>query len=251
MCCFSGFVEHVADTKIFARNAGNGRQYLVYEMEFESKTDVAMILPLPVPPKSMEGDVRFINFSDYGNFFYDLESGFPVPVVKSGNGFGTGSGAFDSKPKLAVMNIGEFEASFVPTVQDFERLDERFRLPGDTWLKELPQYRDWGFAVFKLKSGHRKVHPMALDFPRRKMEELFFPTVHIHDGKVAKAAFFDHLLYLQVTEQPRPNLDGWRESPQTAALFMAVTKSQSVIEESAHVFRRQIKGRQWNRDILV
>lgn len=86
MCCFSGPVDHVADTKIFARNAGNGRQFLVYEMRFEAKADVAMILPLPVPPRSMEGDVRFLDFKEYPDFFRDMEQGFPVPYSPSSRG---------------------------------------------------------------------------------------------------------------------------------------------------------------------
>ncbi len=251
MCCFSGRVEHVADTKLFARNAGRGRQYLVYEMQFESAADVAMILPLPVPTKSMEGDVRFPNLADYPTFFRDLESGFPKPRAKS-EGFGVGSGSFGGgKPKLTVVKVGEFEASFVPTVNDFDRLDERFKLPSEIWLKELPQHRDWGFAVFKLKADSRQVHPMAFEFPRRKPDQLFFPTVHIHDGKVHDTAEYDHALYFQVTEQQPSKFFGWRESPRPAANFMKVAKSQSVISGTTHVHRFEIKGEQKNRDILV
>ncbi len=250
MCCFSGKVEHVADTKIFARNAGRGRQYLVYEMEFESTADVAMILPLPIPLKSMEGDVRFINLAEYKDFFRDLESGFPQPRAKESGNFG-GGGFGGGQPKLAVVDVGEFEASFVPTVRDFDRLDERFKLPSDVWLKELPQYRDWGFAVFKLKANSRHVHPMAFEFPRRKPDQLFFPTVHIHDGQVHDVAEYDHALYLQITGPQPAKFFGWRESPRPAANFMKVAKSQSVISGSAHVHRLEIKGEQKNRDVLV
>lgn len=251
MCCFSGPVEHVADTKIFARNAGNGRQYLVYKMKFEAKVDVAMILPLPVPPKSMEGDVRFLNFAEYPNFFADMESGFPEPLSKTAGTFGGGSGGFGGRAPLAVVDVGQFEASFVPTVNDFDRLDERFRLPGGTWEKELPQYRDWGFAVFKLKKGHGKVHPMAFDFPRRMKNQFFFPTLHIHDGEVHDKADFDHVLYLQVTGQHAGKLSDWRESPRPASNFMKVAKCQSVISGTGHIYRHEIKGEQKNRDILV
>lgn len=249
MCCFSGPVEHVANTKIFARGAANGRQFLVYEMDFRAKADVAMILPLPVPPKSMEDDVRFLDFSKYESFFVDVEAGFPRKGYKSE---GIGAGSFGgSAPPLAVVVVGEFVASFVPTVKDFNRLDERFRLPSDTWLKDLPQYRDWGFAVFKLKAKHRKVHPMGFDFPRRARNRIFFPTVHIHDGKVHEVAEFDHVLYMQLTEaMPRP-LGGWRESDDPAAKFLKVEKCHEVVQGQSHVYRRELFGRQKNRDILV
>lgn len=249
MCCFSGPVEHVADTKIFARGAANGRQFLVYEMDFAAKAEVAMILPLPVPPNSMEGDVRFLDFSKYEKFFTDMEAGFPTRSFKGG-GFGGGSFG-GAAPKLAVVEVGEFEASFVPTVNDFERLDERFRLPSETWLKELPQYRDWGFAVFKLKAGHSKVHPMAFDFPRRARNRLFFPTVHIHDGKVHEKADFDHVLYMQPTELVNRPLGGWRESTQAAAQFVKVDKCHEAVHGPSHVYRREMIGEQKNRDILV
>src|ERR1700689_2215245 len=48
MCCFSGPVQDVSNTKIFAR-ATHGAQLLAYQMTFSTTTDLAMILPLPVP----------------------------------------------------------------------------------------------------------------------------------------------------------------------------------------------------------
>ena len=36
MCCFSRPVEHVAQTKIFARTAGKDRQYIVYSMTIDA-----------------------------------------------------------------------------------------------------------------------------------------------------------------------------------------------------------------------
>lgn len=252
MCCFSGPVEKVADTKIFARGTDNGRQYVVYEMKFESKAEVAMILPLPVAPKSLEHDVRFIDLSEYSDFFQDMERGFPRPDFKTRSLPRAAAGGFgDSPPKLAVVEVGEFEASFVPTVNDFNRLDERFRLSTDTWEKSLPQYRDWGFAVFKLKPGHRKVHPMAFNFPRRKRDQTFFPTVHIHDGEVHDVAEFDHVLYLQLLENPRSIFIGWDESSRPAEGFMRIEKAKSVVAGRTHVYRRELRGKFKNRDVLV
>lgn len=74
MCIFSGKVEEVGDTKIFAR-LQDDLQYLVYEMSVNTSKDVAMILPLPV--SSHEEDVvKFINLKDYPQFFKDLEKSF-------------------------------------------------------------------------------------------------------------------------------------------------------------------------------
>ena len=51
MCCFSQPVESVSHTRIFARSAAEGQQFLVYEMKLAAKSDLAMILPLPVPAR--------------------------------------------------------------------------------------------------------------------------------------------------------------------------------------------------------
>jgi hypothetical protein len=102
-----------------------------------------------------------------------------------------------SKPTLLVRNVGSFEASFAPTLADLDRLDPRFRLQPDVW-RQLPGYEDFGFAVFQLRPGLKRIHPMALEFPRRDPESLFFPTVHVHDGgSVPRWADFDHKLFFQ------------------------------------------------------
>ncbi len=78
MCCFSGKVDVVSNTNIFAR-AAKGGQYLVYSMQFKAGNDLAMILPIPTPKDSAEDAVRFINLEKYADFFVDLQSGFPIP----------------------------------------------------------------------------------------------------------------------------------------------------------------------------
>src|SRR6266478_4690095 len=77
MCCFSRPVDRVANTNIFARSGKEGRQFLVYSMSLSAKEDLAMILPIPVPKKSKDDAVRFINLEKYPDFFKDLRAGFP------------------------------------------------------------------------------------------------------------------------------------------------------------------------------
>jgi hypothetical protein len=137
MCCFSRKVKLVADTNIFARAGKDGRQFLVYSMRLEAAEPLAMILPLPVPKGSKEGGVRFINLEKYPEFFAELRKGFPAPHAA-----GRGKPPTKGKP-LKVVEVGSFIASFVPTVADFERVDERFRLPAGVWDK-LPQYKEYG-----------------------------------------------------------------------------------------------------------
>jgi hypothetical protein len=245
-------VERVSDTNIFARSA-NGNQFLVYSMTYAALSDLAMVLPLPVPPTAADDAVRFINLERYPKFFTHMAQGFP----SRGAGFVTDSLRLDRvpRPKLKVHEVGSFEASFVPRLEEFDRLDERFRLPPQVW-QELALYRDFGFAVFKLKttSTPRVVHPMALKFPRRNLDLLYFPTVHVHDGTVQSYAEFDHMLYCQPDEKIQDELlieQDWQRSIRPASTLMNTALTEGVIEPSKYLWRRPLEGRLQNRDTLI
>lgn len=248
MCMFSHKVESVTNTKIFARDSVSPLQFLVYEMQFSAAEDLAMILPIPVPKQTPEKAVRFISLEKYPQFFEAMKEGFPSRPFKSKTG---GSGSFgDKTSKLEVVEFGSFEASFVPTIADFARLDERFRLPAGTWDK-LPAYKNFGFAIFKLKKEQKTTHPMAFEFPRADPRQLFFPTVHIHDGVVHPKADFDHTLYAQFGMGHRFAAQLWTESPQPAGMFMDVPKSQGLIDTNGHAYKRVIRGERKNEDTLA
>jgi hypothetical protein len=247
MCCFSGRIEKVSDTNIYARASKEGKQFLVYSMFLSAKAELSMILPIPTPKKSKEDAVRFINLKGYPDFFADMLKGFPTREPDQSNSGSDSGGGSDEPKKLEVVTVGSFEASFVPEVKDFSRLDERFRLPTKTW-NELPAYKDYGFVVFKLKKGKAKVHPMAFEFPRAEKKKLFFPTVHIHDGKVHKTASFDHALYCQTSGE---DTTSWKESPQPAGFFLKIAKTAGMVEKNNHVYQRLIKGKKKNEDVWL
>lgn len=241
MCCFSGKVT-VANTRIFARLVGDGRQYLVYEMRFETRSEVAMILPLPVPRATSEAAVQFINFDSYPRFFNDLDYAFPITLSLDRSAVTAAARA-----PLRVVSVGSFEASFVPSQSEFQRLDARFRLPDKVWRK-LPLYQDYGFAVFKLKPEATTVHPMAFAFPTREPERLFFPTVHIHDGAVHRKAEFNHSLYCQSAQEPRAGQD-WLCS--TESLTTVAEKSQGILDPAQSCYKLSLQGTYQNRDIWI
>ncbi len=250
MCCFSQPVISVSATNIFARAGEGERQFLVYSMSLNAKEDLAMILPLPVKDGAGEKAVEFINLKAYPDFFGDLRAGFPVPTATAASrDLHIGSPSASLK-KLEVIQVGDFEASFVPTIDDFARLDERFRLPPGTWDK-LPGYKTFGFAVFKLKPGAMRVHPMAFSFPRRDVKALFFPTVHIHDGKVHSKAGFDHALYCQPQEDQQLELDQWEESNSHAVSFVKVKQTKGVVLANQHCYKKELHGQLPNRDTFI
>jgi hypothetical protein len=258
MCCFSRPIKHVSQTQLFARSAPSGGQFLVYKMSVEIDADLAMILPLPVPPGCAEDALRFIDLSGYDDFFTDLARGFPEMVSRS-KSRGPLAAAAQSRPKLEVHAVGDFDASFVPSPRDFDRLDEKFRLPSSVWDK-LPEYADYGFAVFKLRQkqgffarlrgSSQSFHPMALEFPRRDKKALFFPTVHVHDGKIHRDAEFDHTLYCQ----PDPDwaeLCEWEESEAPLGRFANPGRAAGILDGAATCRRSMMLGSGRNRDTIL
>lgn len=246
MCCFSKAVEAVSNTNIFARGLKNGGQFLVYSMTMKAGEDLAMILPLPTPKDVKENGVRFLNLEKYPTFFDELRAGFPVPVPSRGPQPGS-LGKSDPAPKLAVVEVGGFVASFVPTLKDFDRLDDAFKLPTKIW-EGLPQYKEAGFAVFQLKKGEKKIHPMAFEFPRRDPRTLFFPTVHIHDGTVHEKEQFDHTLYAQFAAAPM----SWEESRQLAGQILKKPNDlHGIVDVKGHIYRKKMNGLLKNEDVYV
>jgi hypothetical protein len=244
MCCFSRPVVAVTDTNIFARAKKDGRQYLVYSMKMDAKEELAMILPLPVPKAAKEDDLRFINLEKYAEFFDEMRAGFPPPKPTRGD-----HSKGDAGNTLKVVEVGSFVASFVPSVADFKRLDERFRLPTEVWDK-LPAYKNYGFAVFQLKKGAQKVHPMAFEFPRANPKQLFFPTVHIHDGMVHPKAKFHHMLFCQRSGEE--SLMQWEESTRPAGMYMKhIDAAQGIVDPQGHSYKKVMVGELKNEDILI
>lgn len=257
MCIFSRPIEDVAQTRIFARLTGTGTQMLAYQMEYKSLTENAMILPLPVQQPAQESSLRFIDLKKYDNFFDDLFSGFPYV---QGISIGCSAGGPVPDSKLDVVKVGNYIASFVPTLDDFSRLDEQFRLTPEVWTK-LPQYQDFGFAVFQLADGNGRPHPMAMEF-RTASDAIFFPTIHVHDGEVHVHEKFDHSLYLQhagfdsVVNSYWGNAcvdqaTGLVRSRDSASQFCRVDLTQGLVDGSLLVHRRGMYGERPNEDTII
>jgi len=275
MCCFSGPAD-ASNTKIFARHDGIGGQFIVYQMDYASASAISMILPLPVSDHS-EDAVEFLSLEGYPDLFRDLNECFIPPRLRSKGGpvaAAAGGGM------LQVHNVGAFEASFVPTLDDFDRLDPRFKLPRAIW-DQLPAYADYGFAVFKLRTSdfaglertdnarirelrerHRPevtpepewmtVHPMAFRFPTRRPDAIYFPTVHIHDGQVHEQEEFDHSLYLQGNAVGRAMVrDLGGEEGTVAHTHVDAKRTNGIVHNDHRCFRAKVEGLRRNEDIWL
>jgi hypothetical protein len=245
MCCFAGDVSDVSGTSIFARVSGD-REHLVYEMTFTSEDQTAMILPIPTASADAEA-VQFVALDNYPDFFRDLEVHFER-VWKNAKLLTIGP-----QVALKVQLVGAFEASFVPSMDQFARLDTRFRIPQEIW-KQLPAYASFGFVVYKLQPGrHVNVHPMAFSFRTRDPGTLFFPTVHVHDGMLHEEATFDHILYTQnePTQVRAWPTAFWMPSGERASSYLRVRRTQGLVDGNAPCFQASLVGTWRNSDILV
>jgi MYXO-CTERM domain-containing protein len=257
MCCFSSKTD-VHGTSIFARLPRPGVQALVYQMRYTAERPTAMILPLPVALPAKEDAVRFTSLEAYPRFFDDLAAGFPEPP-RRGRGLSRGVAAPEAAAApLVVHDVGDFVATFVPSVNDFGRVDPRFALPRDAWAR-IPAYADYGFAVFQLKELAGSPHPIAFEFDTRSPGTLFFPTVHIHDGTVHEKDDFDHVLYAQEAAFDRhagayegPSAvdaaTGFVRSKETASSFASAERSRGLLDGSLLVHKTTLRGLLPNRD---
>ena len=258
MCCFSGSVESVTNTQIFGRLSGKETQFVVYQMQYESKVKTAMILPIPTAANATEDSVKFFDLKQYDRFFADLHRAFP-PLTPPP----TMSRAVDSKAAepamLKVQEVGDFVASVVPSVGDFSRLDPMFSISPETWAK-IPIYNDYSFVVFQLEKLEGRPHPMAFEFKTRHSDKIFFPTVHIHDGEVHSMEEFDHTLLCQhagfdnVVGSYTSKMDlqtGWTRSKSVAGKTVDLQKTVGIVAGDLLLHRKYVRGKQPNEDVFA
>lgn len=269
MCCFSQRVEQVSRTQIFARRLDAHTQGLVYEMNVTAAGELAMVLPLPTDPAAGEGAVTFVDLSKAPYFFASLRALFPMTDELAPQARGT---TFGARQTLAVHRVGDFEASFVPTPGEFERLDPRFRLAPDL-VSALTARETMGFAVFQLRgfdaqppptptfwermfggpkspvatAVRKTFHPMGLKFRTRDPSVLFLPTVHVHDGSLPATADFDHVLYAQCDGAPGPS---WERSVHEVPAH-TLELAAGMLDARQPLFRREITGAHPNHDTRV
>jgi hypothetical protein len=267
---FSGPVHHVAKTNIFVSELGDNH-CTVYEMQVAARVPVAMILPVPVIACGGEDALSFINLEKFPNFFKAMAETFPARASKGMRGRGRDRGLLGSAP-LKVHDVGQYIASYVPSVDQFDRLDERFRMPQNVW-DSLPDYQDFGFAVFQLKETGlepRNFHPMAYRYPPADPYRLFFPTIHVHDLEVPKNAAYDHYLYYQpggyfksMFESQRetramlgssfePNdLGLWESADQYSFARFPFESSEGLVDKTRPLERLKVVGKLPNEDYAL
>jgi len=159
---------------------------------------------------------------------------------------------------VAAGGFGSFIASFVPTIRDFSRLSEDFNLDIEhreefqmdsnpkvfDVIKNSGRYDDFGFVIFQLGRGKKKIHPMAFKF-ESVIEDVFFPTVHIHDGEMHKFENFDHALYCQGgVGSNSKRVNDLKIGDFYDSVRLGILSGQNIVKE-------EIKGMHINKDTLI
>jgi hypothetical protein len=222
------------------------KQFLVYSMNYRVGEDLAMVLPLPVPVGSKEDAVQFIDLHGYGEFFADLQSGFPVA-------------ASDKRRPLSrsmPSHCRQRRSRWFRSAASKRRLCRRSKTLRASMLgfacrtgfgTSCPPTKSRGLRCSSCARMPARCIRWRLRFLAPIASKLFFPTVHIHDGKVHDTAHFDHSLYCQVGSQ-YGKTTGWEETPQLASAFVKVAATKGIVDGSAHCYRKTILGNQKNQD---
>jgi hypothetical protein len=267
MCCFSPIPIgplgrlfgrkpqlHVSVTQLFARLA-DGVQWLAYSMLLATPSDVAMVLPLPVA-RDAEDALELIDLSACPEFFEQLGELFPEHETDMESREIGLAGSLQLQT-LVVHDVGSFEASYVPRLRDMDRLDKRFRVPEEIW-QSRKDYADFGFAVFKLKKGKKRIHPMAMRFGTAEPSTLFFPTLHVHDGQLHPKAMFDHTLYYEIAPKqsatahgPDGRAIGVGEATIPIEHKVSIPLTHGVAVPGGRVFRFELAGELPNADVRI
>lgn len=177
MASFTQPVSGVSGTRIFARVV-NDRQFLVFSTSVRATGNLALVLPLPVPPGSGADAVRFHDLSLFPEIFVHLQELFQNTGAMAVRG-SLGRELMENTPAL---ESPVEKVSFLPGRKAFETLEPCDRLSAAAWTSR-PGWSDFGFVVASLRlgssAGNEAAHipPIAVEFPTRRAGEIFFPTI--------------------------------------------------------------------------
>lgn len=266
MSCFAQSMAHLGQTQIFGRLTGTGTQFLVHQMDYRSNKPNAMILPLPMAKPGSGSGVTFHTLPKYGHFFDDLYRGFPSIYAAEGK-------AGKKTVGLEVHQVGSHIASFVPTIDDFAKLDPQFVLPKKIWdnipiyndAKKVwddgPVYNDYGFVVIQLKELAGRSHPVAIEFETRTPNDIYYPMFQVRDRRIHNVRWYHHILYMQhapfdskVGQYHSGDFGdaatGLVRSKYVARKFFNMPNSAGIVHPDLLVHRNDIAGNLPNRDMF-
>ena len=180
MCMISLPINEVSNTNIFvAQDNERKRQLTIYSNLVDNSINAnAMIIPVPHPET-----VLFHDMSTNKNFFKECDRSFFLPTLRSST-LGTNSLGVDSFKKkkiIVVQQVGSYNVSLIPSIDEFENIDTNVFILSDELKQILKQYysEGWGFIAFILNSDKKEYHPFAFSHDLLN-GEIYIPTRHFH-----------------------------------------------------------------------
>jgi hypothetical protein len=96
---------------------------------------------------------------------------------------------------------------------------------------------------------------MAFTFRTREPDAIFFPTLHVHDGKIHETAKFDHELFFQIAAGRADRPDGidtpFQRSWGTAQQVVPIERTKGIVAADEHVELWTLRGKLANADTRV
>lgn len=92
---------------------------------------------------------------------------------------------------------------------------------------------------------------MAFWFSTLEPDSLFFPTVHVHHGKLRRFASFDHILYGQGSVQKQRGLKCAEKGFHEYHKSRIDNKTTGIVLGDEGLFKRKIRGFCRNCDIRI
>lgn len=201
MCIILTHVESVSNTQIYVSSSkSRKRQLTIYTNKVDTHVKNAMILPVPNPLS-----VELLNFKNYKKIFDDCRECFHHDDGSRNDRHmyrAALSASFDSRPPLPVYTVGSYQASIVPSINDFDRVDTQILRVNPQVFTLLKDTYDssFGFIICQLREGSHQYHPFAYTHEIHNCNLLFVPTLHYHLGETSVKADWDHTIYSPMTD---------------------------------------------------
>ncbi len=201
MCIILTQVESVTNTQIYISSSKDRtRQLVIYTNTVDSPLENAMILPVPNPLS-----VELLNFKHYKDIFEDCNKCFKhIDDHRYDSGMRSlyASASLPHRPPLPVYTVGSYQASIVPSFDDFDRLNMKILRVNPQVFTLLKDTYDssFGFIVCQLRTGSHQYHPFAYTHNIHSSRLLFTPTLHYHLGESSVTADWDHTIYSPMTD---------------------------------------------------
>ena len=186
----------------------------MYQVDYAAEDDAGLILPCLPRPAHQRMLFVLLTWSAIPIFSPTWTRDFPIPC-----------GWLPLKAKPAMMRVPKL--FFCRPLQIFQAWKNR-SASRKRHGTNCPNTTTLGLQFSKSAPTHLCARRIALEFPMRNPNLLYFPTLHIRNGEAAEEANFDLDLFCQARA-------GWLRTYDVASSFMDMDKAKGVLDPGERV----------------